>query len=141
MSVRATIAQVRTVAKGGTVSYGATWVSQRESLIGVVPVGYGDGVPRHLSNRGQVLCRGKLIPIVGIVCMDYLMVDLTDLKDVTGGDQLLGTEITLFGESSEGILLSTESVAERAGSISYELVTRLGARVPRVPVNQLEKHR
>lgn len=139
MSLRAPVVQVRKVAKGRTVSYGATWVSPRESLIGVVAAGYGDGVPRHLSNQGQVLCKGRLIPIVGIVCMDYFMVDLTDLNDPTGGDQLIGTEITLFGESADGVHQRAEDVAARAGSINYELVTRIGPRVPRVPVNVMEK--
>lgn len=141
MSFRAPIVQVRKVAKGATVSYGATWLSQRESLIGVIAAGYADGVPRHLSNKGQVLCKGKLIPIVGIVCMDYFMVDLTDLNDPTGGDQLIGTEVTLFGESSDGALVRTEAVADKAATINYELVTRISPRVPRVPVNVMEKNR
>ena len=139
MSFRAPIVQVRKVPKGGTVSYGATWSAHRESLIGIVAAGYGDGVPRHLSNKGQVLCKGQLIPIVGIVCMDYFMVDLTDLNDPTGGDQLVGVETTLFGESSEGALVRAETVAACAGSINYELTTRISPRVPRVPVNKMEK--
>lgn len=127
MRLESKIVQLKKVPTGGTVSYGATWTANRESLIGVIPVGYGDGYPRHLSSRGQVQCRGHLIPVVGIVCMDYLMVDLTDLKNEFGADSLLGEKVILFGDQ-----VRAEQLAEKAQTIPYEIVTRISGRVPRV---------
>jgi len=127
MRLESKIVQLKKVPIGGSVSYGATWKAKRDSTIGVIPVGYGDGYPRHLSNRGQVQCRGHLIPIVGIVCMDYLMVDLTDLKKEFVSDALLGEKVILFGDQ-----VRAEQLAENAQTIPYEIVTRISGRVPRL---------
>lgn len=128
MSVHSAIVQTRTVKKGDPVSYGATWKAQRDSLIGTVCIGYGDGYPRHLSNHASLLFRGQRVPLVGRVCMDYLMVDLTDFKNEPPIQ--IGEQITLWGYQGKH-LISAEDLATSINTISYELVTGLTARVPR----------
>ena len=118
------IVALRTLPAGVGVSYGATWRTRRPSRIATVPVGYADGYPRALSNRGQVVVRGRRAPVVGRVCMDQTMIDVTDVPEVAVGDR-----VTLWGEE-----LPIEEVADLAGTIPYELLVRVGARVPRVPV-------
>lgn len=109
------------------VSYGSTWQSDHPVRILTLPVGYGDGYFRSLSNRGQVIVRGKKAPIVGRVCMDQFMVNLEGEKaDV-------GEEVILLGES-EGECLSADDLAELAGTIPYEILTNINARVPRAYV-------
>lgn len=107
------------------ISYARTFVTRRESLIAVLPIGYADGYPRALSNRGTVLIRGRRAPVVGRVCMDLTMVDVTEVPDAAEGD-----EVVLIG-SQRGASLSAEDVAEAAGTIAYELLCGIGPRVPR----------
>jgi alanine racemase len=107
------------------ISYGRTFVTRRESLIAVLPVGYADGYSRALSNRGAVLIRGRRAPVVGRVCMDLTMVDVTDVPGVAEGD-----DVVLVGSQGEASL-SAEAVAEAAGTIAYELLCGIGPRVPR----------
>ncbi len=107
------------------ISYGRTFVTRRESLIAVLPIGYADGYPRALSNRGTVLVRGRRAPVVGRVCMDLTMIDVTEVPGVAEGD-----EVVLIGSQGESIL-SAEEVAEAAGTIAYELLCGIGPRVPR----------
>jgi alanine racemase len=116
------IVSLKTVPAGTAVSYGGDWVAPRESRIAVIPVGYADGYIRHLSDRGEVLIRGKKIPVVGRVCMDLTMIDVTD-----AGDLQLGEKVLLWGPG-----LLAEDVAAQAGTISYELFCAVSARVPRV---------
>ena len=122
MSFSTEIISLKTVAAGTAVSYGGDWVAPRTSRIAVLPVGYADGYPRHLSNKGKVLIRGQLLPVLGRVCMDLTMVDVTDLKEVALGDKVL-----LWGPG-----LPAEQVAEWAGTIAYELFCGVSRRVPRV---------
>lgn len=129
MQVKARLVQVKEVSKDTPLSYGCTFRTNCKSLIGTVPMGYADGVPRVLSNNGSVLVRGKRCPIVGRICMDQFMVDLTDLAHAAVGD-----EIVLLG-CQEGVWISADEVAEKAGSISYEIVTRMSRRAPRVYVD------
>ena len=126
LSLISHVAYVKTVGKGFAVSYGATYVTDKETKIATIPVGYGDGYPRALSNKGRVLINGKSAPIIGRVCMDQFMVDVTDIPDVSQGD-----EVVLVGkQGSEHI--TVEEVADLAGSFNYEFICGINKRVPRV---------
>lgn len=119
------VAHVKWVEPGTYVSYGGTYVTDRRTRIVTVPVGYGDGYPRSLSNKGYVLIHGKKAPILGRVCMDQLMVDATDIEDVQFGDR-----ITLAGEE-DGVRVSIDELADLSGRFNYEFVCNIGKRVPR----------
>lgn len=124
MTLVADAALVKRVPAGSGVSYGHTYVTERESNVAVVPVGYGDGVPRHGSNLLEVLAGGRRRRIAGRVCMDQFVIDL-------GDDQMAaGDEIVLFGPGDRGEPTAQEW-ADALGTISYEIVTRIGSRVPR----------
>ena len=129
MQFKSKIVAVHRVKSGEVVSYGGVWQANRESTIGIVPAGYADGVARSLSNRGEVLVAGARVPLIGNVCMDYIMVDLTELKHQP--DNLLNAEVVFFGHQGEEYL-SVEKVAEAAGRVSYEILTGISERVPRV---------
>ncbi len=119
---------VKKVPAGTPVSYGRTFVTERESLIATVPVGYADGFSRALSNRGEALVRGVRVPVAGRVCMDMMMLDVTGVPGVAEGD-----EVTLIGsQASERI--TADEIAQKAGTISYEVLCGIGSRVPRVVV-------
>lgn len=119
------VLQLKKVPKGSSISYGQTFVTQRESLIATLPVGYADGYHRLLSNRGEVLIRRRRAPIVGRICMDLTMVDVTDVSGVTQGD-----EVVLLGAQGEATIAADE-MAGWAETISYEIFTSIGPRVPR----------
>lgn len=122
MNFTSEIVSIKKVPAGTAVSYGATWVAARESRIAILPVGYADGYLRSLSNKGKVLINGKEAPVVGRVCMDLTMIDVTDFPELD-----LGTLVTLWGPEHR-----VEKVAEQAGTISYELLCALSRRVPRI---------
>jgi alanine racemase len=117
---------VKDVEAGTGISYNSTYVTKQDSVIATIPVGYGDGYSRRLSSVGRVLIHGKSAPIVGRVCMDQFMVDVTDIPDVKEGDK-----VTLIGQDGDESI-SIEEVADLAGSFNYELVCDIGKRVPRV---------
>lgn len=119
------VSHVKWVEAGIPVSYGGTFVTERPTKIVTVPVGYGDGYPRSLSNKGYVLIHGKKAPILGRICMDQFMVDATEIDDVKYGDR-----IVLIGQD-EGAYLSVETLADLSGRFSYEFVCDLGKRIPR----------
>ena len=123
MTVRGRLALVKRVRAGSGVSYGHTHVTERETTIGVVPMGYGDGIPRHASSRAEVLVAARRRAVLGRVCMDQLVVDLGD-DDVATGDELV-----LLGDGRDGGP-TAQDWADAAGTISYEIVTRMGARQP-----------
>ena len=127
MSLRSAIAQIRTVPQGAGVSYGHRFIADRPSRIATVPIGYADGYNRLLSGVGEVLVRGERVQIAGRVCMDWIMLDVTDLSEVQVGD-----EVTLFGHDSIGNLLRAEELADKLGTINYEVFCGIGTRVPRV---------
>lgn len=108
------------------VSYGQTFLTRRPSRIAVLPIGYADGYCRSLSNKGSVLVRGQRAPIVGTVCMDLTMIDVTEIDGVG-----VGEEVVLWGEQ-DGERITLDEVASWQGTISYEVVNRLGRRVPRL---------
>jgi len=124
MTVRAPLALSKRVEKGEGVSYGHTWVADEDTTVGLVPVGYGDGVPRHGSNVVEVAVDGVRRPVRGRVCMDQVVADL-------GGDlPAPGTDVVLFGPGDHGEPTAQEW-AEACGTISYEIVTRMGGRLVR----------
>jgi len=124
MTVRAMLAQSKSIAAGASVSYGHTWTALMDTSVGLVPVGYGDGVPRHASNTAEVLIDGKRRAIRGRVCMDQFVVDL-------GGDlPPAGQDVVLFGSGQDGEP-TAQDWAEASGTISYEIVTRVGGRLTR----------
>jgi len=129
MRVRTEIVALRTLPAGAGVGYGATWIAARESRVATIPMGYGDGLPRSLSNRGQVLVRGRRAPIAGTVSMDMTSVDVTDVPGAAIGDEVvvLGSQRGPLGEGT----LSAEEIAAHAGTIAWEILTGISRRVPR----------
>jgi alanine racemase len=117
---------LRRIQAGTTVSYGRRFVATRPTCIATLPVGYADGYMRLLGNRAHVLVRGKRAPVVGTVCMDLCMVDVTDIPGVG-----LGDEVVLLGAQGEE-RIGAEELAAHVGSIAYEIVCAVGARVPRI---------
>jgi alanine racemase len=126
MTFKTRLLQIKRVAAGTGVSYGHTFVTSRPSVIGVLPVGYADGYRRGLQNGGEVIIRGCRVPVVGAVCMDLTMVDLTDLPEATAGDP-----VVLWGGSAPDAI-SANDVAHQVATIPYELLCMVGRRVPRV---------
>lgn len=128
LSLISHITYVKTVPAGTEVSYGGTYVTDKETKIATVPVGYGDGFPRRLSGKGYVIIRGIKVPIIGRICMDQFMVDVTDIADVAEGDEV----ILIGSDGNESITL--EEIAGQSGMLNYELACIIGKRVPRVYV-------
>jgi alanine racemase len=128
MSLRSRIISVRNVAAGDGVGYDATFVAQRPTRIGVLAAGYGDGIHRSLGNRGNVLVRGKLAPIVGIISMDVTMIDVTDIEDVKIGDVA-----TIHGTDGTHVLPANR-VARSIGTVTSDLLCAVSQRVPRLYV-------
>jgi alanine racemase len=126
MSFRSRLLQVRELPAGHSISYGRTFVTPRAMRVGVVGVGYGHGMSRDLSNRGQMLVRGKRVPVVGRVTMDMTMVDLETVPEAQVED-----EVVVFGEQ-EGAIIPIEEVAAISGTVPYEIMCSIGKRVPRV---------
>jgi alanine racemase len=132
LSWKTAIVHLKEVPTGTAVSYGGTWTAQRPTRIATLPVGYADGYARRLSNRAQVLVRGQRAPVVGRVCMDLCMVDVTDVPDAS-----LEDEVVLLGRQGAEDIGATE-LAGWAETISYEVLCAVGARVPRVAVGKSE---
>jgi alanine racemase len=124
MRLCATVALVKRVAKGSGVSYGHTYVTSEDTTLALLPLGYGDGVPRHASNSAPVLLGGHRFPVAGRICMDQFVLDVGDLP-VEAGDQAV-----LFGKAERGEP-TAHDWAVACDTIGYEIVTRIGARVPR----------
>ncbi|MBU8827345.1 alanine racemase [Mycolicibacterium goodii] len=125
MTLRSQIVRLRAVGRGYPVSYGATYHTQRDSTLALVPLGYADGVPRSGSNRARVTVRGRRAPIVGRVCMDQFVID------TTGINARVGDEVTVFGDTTTGDPCITD-LAASSDTIAYEILTGIGGRVPRV---------
>ncbi len=125
LSLKSSVTYIKRVPPGTPVSYGGTFVTKRETLIATVPTGYADGYPRSLSNKGCVLIRGKRAPVIGRVCMDQMMVDVTDIPGAREYD-----EVVLLGKQ-EGEEITAEELGELSGRFNYELVSELSPRVPR----------
>lgn len=126
LSLKARVTSVRTLYKGEGAGYGLTYHPEENRKIGVLSIGYADGIPRNLSNCGYVLCHGVTAPIVGRICMDQMMVDVTEVSGISPGD-----EAVLIGKSGN-LEIRAEDIAQWAGTISNEIVSRLGERLERV---------
>ncbi len=134
MTLKSTVATFRRLKIGETVSYSGTWTAQRESIIAVVPIGYADGYHRLLSGRSKVLFAGHKVPVVGSICMDYLMVDVTDVIKDQDTKKFQDLEVILFGSDKSGNYISPEEIASHAETVMWEILTSVGERVPRVYV-------
>lgn len=126
MELKSRVTYIKTIEPGTAVSYGGTFVAGRRVTVATIPVGYGDGYPRNLSGKGRVLIRGKSAPILGRVCMDQLMVDVTDIPGAAEDD-----EVTLIGRDGQE-RITVEELADLSGGFHYEIICDIGKRVPRV---------
>lgn len=124
MTLRGRLASVKRVSAGSGVSYGHTYFTEHETTLGLVPMGYGDGIPRTASNKAEVAFAGHRVPVAGIICMDQFVIDLGDIEAKAGD------VATLFGPGTDGEP-SVDDWAGSAGTIGYEVVTRLGGRIER----------
>ena len=125
MEIKSHVIFVKDVEAGAGISYGATYITSKKMKIATIPIGYADGYSRNLSNSGKVIIHGQYAPIVGRICMDQFMVDVTDIDDVKQGDI-----VTLLGQE-QGASIMAEELAEWSHSFAYELVCTVGKRIPR----------
>ena len=126
MELKSHITYVKDVPAGAAISYGGTYVAEKKKRVATIPVGYADGYPRQLSNKGWVLIHGKKAPILGRVCMDQFMADVTEIDNVKKGD-----EVTLLGRDGDEFI-SIEEMGDLCGRFSYEFACDISPRVPRV---------
>lgn len=126
LNLKANIVFIKKLPKGHPVSYNRKFFTERESIIATLPLGYADGYPRLLSNVGRVLVRGQFAPIVGNICMDQMMIDVTDIPNVRKYD-----EVVLVGKQGDNYI-PLEELADKTDSVHYEILTRLSRRIPRV---------
>ena len=129
MELKTHISYVKELPKGVGISYNGTYVTERPMRVATIPVGYGDGYPRLLSSKGRVLIHGKSAPILGRVCMDQFMVDVSEIPEAQQND-----DVTLMGRDGHECI-PTEEISGYAGTINYEIVCEVGKRIPRVYVN------
>lgn len=127
MDLKTRIAALKWVPSGQYVSYGCKYSTEGSRLLATLPIGYADGLPRVLSNIGSVLIKNEKAPIVGTICMDQMMVDVTNIPDVSVGEMAV-----LFGNGDNGASLPVEEIADLAGTIGYEIFCGVSKRVPRV---------
>jgi alanine racemase len=125
LSLKTKVVYFKKVPKGYGISYGHTYIAKRNTAVVTLPIGYGDGYPRNLSNLAPVLIRGKRLKISGRVCMDQIMVDVGDLRVKTGD------EVVLIGSQDKN-KITAEELALLSGTIPYEIVCGLGSRIPRI---------
>jgi alanine racemase len=130
MRLVARLSMVKDCPAGQGISYGHTYTTSRQTRLGLIPMGYADGIPRHASNTGPVLVAGRRHTIAGRVCMDQVVLDLGPDSPVTAGE-----EAVLFGVGAAGEP-TAQDWADAVGTINYEIVTRVGSRVPRVYVGE-----
>lgn len=133
MSIHTETVLLQKVLKGKPISYDAQFICSRDSQIGILPIGYADGFRRQFSNKGKVLCCGHTAPVVGVVCMDSIMIDLTDLQNIMQlkESELLNQEVVLLG-SQGGNCIQAEELAKIISTNTYDILTGISARVPRV---------
>lgn len=126
MTLKTQVVHVKELTEGQYVGYGRKFYTHQKTKIATIPVGYADGYSRNLGNKGRVLIRGQYAPIVGNICMDQFMVDVTHIKGVTVED-----EVVLFGKQQDAVI-RVEEIAQSLGTINYEIVCMIGKRVPRI---------
>ena len=127
LALKSRIVYVKMVSKDQEISYGGTFTTSRDTQVATICIGYGDGYPRSLSNIGYVLINGQKAPILGRVCMDQFMVDVTDIA----GEVCVGDVVTLIGQDQQQ-RITMEELGELSGRFNYELACDLGKRVPRI---------
>jgi len=127
MSLKSNIIHIKTLPPGEHISYGRRFKTERESVIATLPVGYADGYTRLLFGKARVIVNGKFAPVVGTICMDQCMIDVTSIDGVE-----LGNEVILIGEDDHNNKFTADNVAELLGTINYEIVCAINKRVPRV---------
>lgn len=132
MTFKTKITNIKTVEKGASISYGRKFIAQRTSKIATIPVGYADGYSRGLSGRAHVIVGGKLCNLVGNICMDQCMIDVTDVNNISIGD-----EVILFGKDGCAEV-AVEELAEKMGTINYEILCMVGKRIPRIYIRNGE---
>ncbi len=125
MTLKTKVCYLKTVPQGTPISYGRTFVTRKQTRVATLPLGYGDGYKRALADKGEVLIKGRRAPVIGRICMDMCMIDVSDVPDVKAGDEAI-----VFGQEP-----TADELAAKIGTINYEVVTTVGKRVPRVYVN------
>lgn len=133
MYFKTKILQIKNLPKGSGISYGKTYITSKDTKVAILPVGYNNGYSRLLSNKGQVIIKGRKVPLVGRVCMDLCMVDVSKIEDLKEEE-----EVILFGGSSHNSI-SVDEIAKICYSINYEIVCQVGKSVPRVYINSTSK--
>lgn len=126
MTLKANVVHVKTLNPGEAVSYGRKFITQKETVIATLPIGYADGYSRLLIGKAKVIYKGKLLPVVGRICMDQCMIDASEAPDIKVGD-----EVILMGEEG-GVKFNADDIAEALGTINYEVTCMISKRVPRV---------
>jgi len=126
MSFHSKFSYIRKIKKGESISYGMRWIAKRDSIIGTLPFGYADGYPRNMYQKGYITINEKQAPIVGVICMDQCMVDLTDIENLNEND-----EVTIFSDGSNNSI-SIDTLANLAGTNKNDIVSRFTKRVPRI---------
>ncbi len=126
MSIKSVVSMLKTLEKGAKISYGGTFTTKGKTKVATVPIGYADGYIREFSNRASMIVRGKKVPVIGRVCMDQLMLDVTDVDGIQEGDI-----VTVLGKS-ENEEISADDLSKLANTINYEIVCLVGKRVPRL---------
>lgn len=127
MSLHSMIAQVRTVPAGTDISYGRLYRTTHDTRVAVLPIGYADGLSRLLTGKASFYLRGKLVPVIGRICMDMCMLDVSEVPDAKPGDI-----VTIFGYDDDGTLVPCERLAAAQGTINYELLCQISKRIPRI---------
>ncbi len=130
MTLKANVVHIKTLPPGEYVSYGRKFKTEKESIIATLPVGYADGYTRLLFEKGKVIINGKFAPVIGRICMDQCMIDVTEIQGVKVGD-----EVILMGEDEHNIF-TADTIGELIGTINYEVVCMITKRVPRVYVKE-----
>lgn len=126
MSLKSKILSIREIPNNWSIGYDRTFISEKPMRIGIIPIGYGDGIPFQLSNKGYVLVREKRAPILGRICMDYTIIDLTNIPEA-----MLEDEVVIMGKQGEKSISANE-IAKRCGEIPYSIITRLKGRIKRI---------
>ena len=127
MSLHSMIAQVRTVPAGTDISYGRLYRTKEETRVAVLPIGYADGLSRLLTGKASFYLQGHQVPVIGRICMDMCMIDVSGVPEVKPGDV-----VTIFGYDDDGTLLPCERLARAQGTINYELLCQISKRIPRI---------
>ncbi len=126
MSIKANLVYIKKVQKGESIGYDRKFITERDTLVGIIPLGYADGLRRSYSSNGKVILNGRYAPIIGNICMDQAMVDLTDLPSASVGDT-----VTIMGE--DGLLsITADDIARESDTISYEILCGFGMRLPKI---------